>query len=245
MKTLNFKKAIPYIFIIFLLIIIYFFYKKNENLNQRIGMIDNLNIALNDSLIQYHNSYNELVSEKLTLQSDIQYLKEINGQLTESQRELLDRIIKLEKNTTVIAAALIETNVKIDSLKGGNVIVTDTNVTFTDIKPEIEYLFRVNNIKPLSNKKPNLIIEKLILPNTQFIEFHWKNNRKEGYPIAFSVSNSNPYFITTNIDSYVIPEIIKPEIKPNFWQKTWTGVKKSGVPIITFGLGVGLGLLVK
>jgi hypothetical protein len=155
MKTLNFKKAIPYIFIIFLLIIIYFFYKKNENLNQRIGMIDNLNIALNDSLIQYHNSYNELVSEKLTLQSDIQYLKEINGQLTESQRELLDRIIKLEKNTTVIAAALIETNVKIDSLKGGNVIVTDTNVTFTDIKPEIEYLFRVNNIKPLSNKKPN------------------------------------------------------------------------------------------
>ena len=93
--------------------------------------------------------------------------------------------------------------------------------------------------------KPELVFKNLQFNNTQIIDFHWKDNKKEGYPIAFSVSNSNPYFEVVNIESYAIPEL-KREIKPTFWKRIGSGANEYGKPLLFFGIGVGtLWLLLK
>jgi hypothetical protein len=82
-----------------------------------------------------------------------------------------------------------------------------------------------------------------VFPNTQKIDFQWKDNRKEGYPISFSVINTNPYFKVTDIQSYIIPEIIKSELKPNIWQKIGQRSKTLGGKAVIFSVGVGVGFL--
>jgi len=132
--------------------------------------------------------------------------------------------------------------VKIDSLRNGKVTVdtTEGRINISDSLPEIQYSFDIFKVKPkFPNQNPVFKINYLFLPNKQFVEFHWKNDRKEGYPIAFSISNSNKYFKTANIDSYIIPEIQKDKIKPNFWQKTWKGIKTTSPYIIGGVIGAG------
>jgi hypothetical protein len=85
-----------------------------------------------------------------------------------------------------------------------------------------------------------LFIDSLNLYNKQFIEFHWLNERKDGYPVSFTVRNSNPYFKTYDIESYIIPEVQKSQLKPNIWQKTGNFYRKNRVP---FAVGVGAGIL--
>ena len=104
---------------------------------------------------------------------------------------------------------------------------------------------RVDNVEPYQNNIPTLTFEKFELNNTQFIEFHWKSEPKNGYPVSFSVSNSNKYFQTYDIESYTIPEIKKSELKPTFWQKLGKTLKSSSGDLIIFGAGLGTGLLIK
>jgi hypothetical protein len=123
------------------------------------------------------------------------------------------------------------------------VAVTDSTVQFAKKLEHIQYDFTFGNLKSRDFKKSTLSINSLVFPNTQKIDFQWKDNRKEGYPISFSVINTNPYFKVTDIQSYIIPEIIKSELKPNIWQKIGQRSKTLGGKAVIFSVGVGVGFL--
>ena len=213
--------------------------------------------ALIDSVGYYRNAYGEVVAEKLTIQESIKNLEKMYGQLTTSQKELITRVKELDRKNTVIAAALIEANVKIDSLlikdgKDGTDVVVDTvnkmtkftNLAKADSTTELIFDIDVNNILPAyPNIKPTLTFIKLDFPNKQFIEFHWKDEKKKGYPVAFSTTNSNKYYQTANINSYAIPALSKEILNPTGWQKVGQWFIKNGkiVGFVAGGVVVGAG----
>ncbi len=222
------------------------FQNKVNKLENKLETEVKLKNALLDTVTTYKNKQGELVSEKLTLQADLKYLKDMNGQLSSSQRELLKRVEQIEKNNSVIAAALIETNVKIDGIGAVVGETNDSSVVFKKKTTDINFIIRANHTKPLNGMiKPTLLFEKFELYNKQLVEFHWKDDqKKEGYPIAFSVSNSNEYFKTANITSYAIPGLEKEVIDPTGWQKFVAWSKKSKKMIITVGVAGGVGALI-
>lgn len=211
----------------------------------------NLNVALNDTVRTYRNQRNELVVEKQTIQASVKRLEEINDRLTDSQKELMTRIREANKKNSIIAAALIETNAKIDSLLdasvGGDVVIDTAKKTinFNNLTAEksfFKYDIDVNNVLPVHpDIRPTMLFKSIILPNQQFIDFSWKDDKKKGYPISFSVSNTNPYFSTVNIESYAIPNITKKHLDPNGWQKIGNFLFKHGKTVIYFGAGAVVG----
>lgn len=220
-----------------------------NNLNDKLETEIKLKDALLDSVYHFQNREKEWVAEKLTIQETIKNLEKINGQLTQSQKDLLVRIKEIEKVSNIIAAALIQSNVKLDSLihKGETVVdTTKHKVTFRDLykdgKKEVRYSFTVGNVLPSPlTAIPSLRIDSLYFPNTQFIEFHWKKDKKAGYPVAFSVSNSNDFFKTVNVDSYAIPALSKEVLNPNGWQKISNFFVRNGNTLIKVGVGVVVG----
>lgn len=208
----------------------------------------NLRNALTDSVHYYQNKEQQWVAEKLTIQADLKELEKMNGQLTAEQRRLIAKVNEVNKENAIIAAALIQANFKIDSLlHAGDVIVDTTNKTVEFIErtnPNINYDLKVFNVTPYPiDTKPKLIINNLFLPNEQFVEFHWKNEKKKGYPIAFSVTNSNEYVKVNDINSYAIPELYKPDIDPTGWQKIGQWFLKNGkiVGYVAGGVIIGAG----
>jgi len=237
--------AIVLAIILFLSFILYLQHNKIRNLKEKYQSEVKLRDALLDSVGYYQNKENEWVAEKLTIQESVKNLEKINDQLTDQQRELMKRVKEIEKTNSIIAAALIQTNVKIDSLKHKGETIVDTTgkkITFSDLhkegNKEVSYKFIVGNVLPARlDLQPSFFIDSLYFPNKQFVEFHWKNERKRGYPVTFSVSNSNGYFTTTNIDSYAIPEINKLKINPNGWQKVGNFLIKNGKIITYIAIG--------
>ena len=223
-------------------------YKENK-LNDKLTTEINLKNALLDTITNYKNKSNEWVAEKLTIQETVKNLEKSNSQLTQSQKELVTRVKEVEKKNSIITAALISSQLKIDSLLlAGKTVIDTTNktITFSDKykngSKEMNYSFTVRNVVPAVNTiKPSFIIDSLIFPNKMFVEFHWKDDSKNGYPITFSVSNSNDFFKTVNIDSYAIPEINKNAIKPNFWRKVGNFFTGSGNTLICLGIGGAIG----
>jgi len=209
----------------------------------------NLRNALADSVHHYQNKEKEWVAEKLTIQASLKDLEKINGQLTDDQKRLIAKIKEVNKENAIITAALIQANFKIDSLiHSGAVIVDTTNKTVEFISPpnnpDISYNLKAFGVLPYPvNSKPTLIINSLFLPNEQFVEFHWTDNKKEGYPIAFSVTNSNKYVKVNDINSYAIPELKKEIINPSGWQKIGQWFVKNGkiVGYVAGGVVVGAG----
>lgn len=211
----------------------------------------NLTEALRDSIKTTLNKYGEVVSEKRTLQASLKTLNEQNLKLNQSQKELIDRVKEIQKDNQVISAALIETEAKLDSALFANSDVDinerDSSITFNEENDTISFNLTVlNTIPALSSKKPSLLFNKLSIPNKQFIEFHWENDKKyEQKPVSFSISNSNPIFKTHNIESYTIPEINKEAIKPTGWEKIkhFIGDRKSEFIIgaITGSIGIYIG----
>jgi hypothetical protein len=216
---------------------------KRNNLKAENLLEVKLRNALIDTVTYYKNSNKEIVAEKLTLQADINELIDISNKLTLRQQELIKRVKEVEKENSIISAALIESEFKLDSIRDGNMVI-DTignNITITDSLTDIKYRFEISKVKPaVAGVKPVFKIKELSFTNKQFVEFHW-GERKEGYPISFSVSNSNRYFKTTNIESYAIPELDKVTIKPNGWEKFTKFFSKSSNSMITFGIGAGVG----
>ena len=206
-----------------------------------------LNNALNDSVDYYQNALGEEVAEKLTIQASVKQLEERNANLTASQQELVRRVKALDEDKKIITAALVEAEARIDSMLGtGWVEVNpeDTTINFTDTTEFLVYDITIGNAIPASPlKDPSILFNHFSMPNKQFIEFHWKNDKKEGYPIEFSVSNSNKYFKTYNINSYAIPELQKEVINPTGWQKVGRWFKKNGkiVGYVAGGVVVGAG----
>jgi len=201
--------------------------------------------ALVDSVKTYRNFRNELVTEKLTLQSQIAQLNNKNNNLTSQQKELISRIQDMRLRGQIISAALVSTKTKLDSVINSKSLIDTTNKTvqFIDSTKYLKYDIKVKNVKPLSGKyTPMLSINSLELTNKQFIDFYWKNDRKNGYPVSFSVSNDNPYFKSANIDSYIIPQINEKELKPKFFRRVGLFIKKNKDYILVPG-AVVVGLL--
>jgi hypothetical protein len=241
MKTTTLVKWIPYVIIFLLGTGLFFVQKRSNNLQRELKTEIKLKNALIDSVSIYKNKEGELVAEKLSLQTSIKKLQELNDNLTDNQQDLVNRIKNLKKDKETIAAALIKSNIIIDSLMKTQIVVVNdslNSVSFKDSTKFIKYDIVVGEVKRVSTlKTPTLTFKQFELPNDQFIEFSWKNNKKEGYPVTFSVTNTNPYFKTYNIDSYIIPEVDKPIIKPTWWQKNKVVIKQVG----TVGLSVGIG----
>lgn len=243
LKLLTNKKNLPYTIgvtiIIVLCVVIYFLFNANTNLKQEIQTEQKLTIALSDSVEYYQNEEEQWVAERLTIQTTFDNFKNLEDKLTANQKVLLEKVENLEKDNHVIAAALIVTQIKIDSLAQGDVEVDITNktVTFSDSTDVIQYEFVAENVLPAYlDVKPTLNVKKLFLPNEQFIDFHWLDNKKNGFPVSFSVTNSNKYFRTININSYAIPELDKNQLDPTGWQRFTRWSKNNGKVIITVGI---------
>lgn len=235
----NFLITIVIAIILILSLTVYFQKNKIAKLNNKYQTEVKLKNALIDTVHVYQNIRNEWVAEKLTIQESIKNLEKLNNQLSNSQRELINRIKEVEKDSKVIAAALIETNILIDKLRPPKVSVNDSNIVFSDSTAEIDYSIRVGYVMPMkSNIIPTLTLDRFKLYNKQFIEFHWKDEKKEGYPISFSVTNSNKYFKTANIESYAIEGLDKIDIAPTGWNKFGKWVKVNGKAIGYVSLGV-------
>lgn len=247
MKKINYKLAIPYVLLALLIAIGAYYFNRVNKLEVSLQSETNLRMALVDTVSYYKNQRNELVAEKRTMQFKLNDKEFENKELVKRIKETEKKNATLEKKVTVFAAALVESQVVIDSLQKSKVFVSekDSSVYFTSDNPNLEYKFKVKPVYTFPNQPPQLTFEDFKIPNKQFIEFHWRNTQKEGYPISFSITNSNPYFKTVNIESYVIPEIYKPDVKPSFWKKVSNGIKSGGKDLIYVGVGAGLVLLFK
>lgn len=233
-----------------LVLTVYFQRKKIINLKDKYQTEVKLRNALLDSTKYYQNKQGEWVAEKLTLQETLKNLEKINGQLSVEQKDLLARVKEANKINTVITAALIQSQITIDSLLSHGAIIDTANksLTFRDsvINAKKETIFKYDitirkAIPAFSDIKPTLMFNNILLPNTQFIDFFWKDNKKAGYPVAFSVTNTNDYFKTINIDSYAIPELKQDVLKPNFWQKMGNFFNTTGGKVVWFGIGGATG----
>ena len=239
----NLLITIVVVLILILFAIVYFQNKKIANLKDKYQSEVKLKNALVDSTHYYVNKNNELVAERLTLQGTIKNITDFNNKLDAAQKELMDRVKGIEKTNYTIAAALIQTNVIIDSLRKGKVSVDtrDSSITFSDSTKNIQYKIVVSNVKPSNmNVLPILNFNRFVLPNKQFIEFHW-GTKKLGYPISFSVSNSNEYFKTYDINSYAIPELKKEVVDPSAWGKFTSWISGNGKFIVTIGIAGAAG----
>jgi len=205
----------------------------------------NLRKALTDTLHHFQTKEGNWGVEKRTLQADLSSLKDQNLVLTDNQKKLIKQVEEQNKNGQIIAAALIDLRAEVADIKNDKpVVVTDTSAQFVSSTENFEYDISVFNVKPIELKKPTLSINKISFPNTQTISFHWKDEfKKEGYPISFSVINSNPLFRVNDIESYVLPEIKKETIKPTFLQKLNKTSKTSIGKIGILSLGIGIGFI--
>ena len=199
--------------------------------------------ALNDSVRFYTNKYNEVVAEKLTLQGTVKEVTNKNNKLNANQIDLMNRVKELNKTNIVIAAANIKLQVKIDSLEStiGTYNPSTNEITYKDSTKDIIYNIVANNVMEVPDTKSKLKFLQLYIPNTQNINFQWVKDKKGDYPVSFSVSNTNKYFKVYDIDSYIIPQVNKVEIKPNGWQKIGNFLSNTGGKVTIFGVGVGVG----
>jgi hypothetical protein len=248
----KFEKYYKYGFFIAILAIIALFYKScgdSKALSQIKTEESNLRKALSDTLHHFQTKEGDWGVEKRTLQTDISTLKDKNLNLTENQKALVKEVERVNKNATTIAAAIVQLTAEVKGLKNDKPVAqTDSSVQFapkigdTGYNPNFIYDISVFNVKPFELKKPSLLISNISLPNTQSINFNWKDDRKEGYPVSFSVINTNPYFKVNDIQSYAIPELKKQELKPNFWDKVGKFSKTTGGKIVFVGIGFAAGV---
>ncbi len=249
-KIWDFLKQENRIFIVIAIIfalIIYGEFKNTNRWKDKYEVEVKLKNALIDSVTYYQNAHKEWVAEKLTIQESTKNLEKIFGQLSDTQKELILRVREVERTNKIINAALIETKVLVEKLLADSTkTVVDTTkkiIEFSDYSKignkEVSYKFTIGKVLPaFSDIKPTLMIDSLYFPNKTFIEFHWEKNRKAEYPISFSLSNSNDYFKTVNVESYAIPEI-----KYNGSKfKQWLTKNSNALKYIGIGAGGATGL---
>lgn len=196
----------------------------------------NLTEALQADIKYTKNKLDEEVATKQTLQASIKELKKLNGSLSENQKELLKRINDLKRDNELISAALVITETKIDSLlvDDGDVTVGDDYVNVAKVTDSLIFDVTMNNVQPIEPfKQPSIMFKELKIPNKQFIEFHWDNDKKRYQkPVSFSITNSSPFVTTLEADSYIIPEVNKNVLKPSFGEKLGEFFNKPVVKIV-------------
>ena len=220
-----------------------------NNLNDKYDTEILLRNAMQDTIKTYDNKYGEVVDEKLTLQGNLKRINELYDKLTDNQKELVDRLNNSEKDRKILAAANVKLQFEIDSLRkvisAGVVDTLEKTITFKENTPEIRYEFVVSNVLPY-NKNINVEhkINYLYIPNEQSIEFHYdKNKRKDNFPISFSITNTNKYMKTYDIDSYIIPEIDVKDMEKNIFRRTWDWYERQST-LVKIGIGVGGGFII-
>lgn len=244
----NYKLYVA-IIIAFLLLILFFKVRIGSLERQKAELVEENQVknALLDTIHTYKNKLGEITSEKLTLQFQLKDQKDYANQMNASQKELIQRIENLKDKNDIITAALVKTKFTIDSLMlaaNGKIDSVDNTINFENSLTDIDVDITIFNVKPFNLLKPTkLLINNLSFDNKQFIDFNW-GDKKEGYPISFSISNSNKYMRTTDIQSYAIPELKKPLIKPNFWQKVKGFFGDTKNTIVKVGVGIGVGYLI-
>jgi hypothetical protein len=227
---------------------------KLNNVQDKLKNQIKLNQALNDSLIYTKNKLGEVEATKISLQSSLANVKERNNQLSENQKELIKRIDNLKNKNDLISAALVESEVVIDSLKN---IISDTTIinkedstiTFVEKSDSLNFDISVGKVLPASDiYNPTLSINRLVIPNKQFITFKFDDNDQYYQtPVKFTISNSNSLVKTVGADSYIIPNINPDVVNPSFSEKLKKFFNKPTVKIITgtiiFGSGVYIGTI--
>lgn len=245
------RKNITYVVfgILFLILLGYITYQNNEisELSQQNESSEILIDALNDTITTYKDKNGDLVSTKRTLQLDIDKLNNINDNLSDSQNKLLNKINNLSDENELISAAYIGIKAQLDSLlisgEGNVTINNDSSVTFNHKSDSLLFIGTVNDII-VGKKRPSFMIDKLEIPNEQFITFYWSNKDKYYQkPVKFSITNSNPLMKTNNIESYIIPEVNQNLIKPTNWQKIKNFVNDEKNRIVVYALFLGGGYL--
>jgi len=200
----------------------------------------NLRKALTDSATHFKTKEGAWGVEKRTLQASLDELSDKNLQLSSNQKSLIQQVKDQNKTSQTIAAALLELKAEVTNIKNGKVTTeTDSTVAFTSPPADttFQYSLTVFNVHRYKMQEPSLLINKISFPNKQTINFHWKDDRKEGYPVSFSVVNTNPYFKVNDIQSYAIPELTREKVKPTFWQKVGTFSKSTGGKLTFLAIG--------
>jgi hypothetical protein len=238
-----------FLFIIIQLIIVFLLFQYHQtvenNLETKLKEQTSLTRAMRAEMTQLKNQDNELVSSKISLNADLEEVKKNYEYLSTNQKKIVDRMSKDKKS---FAGTIADMEVRMGSLTVDGSAVNDSTVSFSVESDTISFKAKVNGVAPLNNN-PKLEIKDLKIPNDMSVVFNW-GEKKDGYPSTVSIVNSNPLFKVNNIDSYVIPEIRKEEIKPTFFQRMGRTFNTSKTPFI-IGVGVGAagvvatGLLVK
>lgn len=240
----KFEKYYKYGFLIAILAIIALCYKScSDSKELKSVKVEALNVtkALTDTLHHFKTKEGDWGVEKKTIQAELSTLKDANLNLNSNQKLLIKEVERQNKTATTIAAALIELTAKVEGLTNDNAIVGDSTVNFPFTSKDLQYNLTVFNVKPIDFKKPRLTINTLSFPNTQTVNFNWKDDKREGFPVSFSVVNTNQYFKVSNIESYIIPSINKKEIHLNVWQRF---TKSKTFKWVIFGAGITAGVFV-
>lgn len=216
---------------------------RSENIKHKneLSVANNYKNALMAKMKIYKDTNGVIWAERMTLQVDLNQLRADTALLNKDKRELLRRITQTKYEKSIITAALIETKIKTKVIYVTKPsAVTDSSVAFVSKTDSISFKATVLNVQPIAHRTPSFRLDSLTLSNKAFVNFKW-GAKKEGYPISFSVTNSNPLFKTVNIESYAIPELSKVAIRPTFFKKLGTGIRTYGV---TLGVGaiVGFGV---
>lgn len=222
---------------------------KLDNTSTKLDQQISLTNALQDTLKKTNNFLNEEKASKLTLQASLDKLEEQNLNLNDNQKELVRRVRNLQSENSVISAALVRTEARLDSALDwvvGEVNLKDSSLLFSQASDSISFNIQINDALPSKKSiKPTLSVNSLVIPNKQFVEFHFENKNKYNQrPVSFSISNSNPLITTTQVDSYAIPEVNQEAIKPTGWQKVKHFLGERKKELIIGGIAGSIGFLI-
>lgn len=207
----------------------------NESLAQEIKLRN----ALQSEMVVTRDELGRETAEKLTIQTDLKTLEAMKDKLSAEKRQLIELVKTQDKNSKLIAAALVKTQVEVREIVSNKpVAITDSTATFAVATDSISYDAQVKGVRvDTTTQTPSLVVRNLKIPNDAQISFQW-GEKKEGYPVSFKITNSNPLFKTKNIESYAIPELKKEEVRPTFFQGLGITLKNGKTPFV-IGLGAG------
>jgi type II secretory pathway component PulJ len=214
--------------------------RQTEQAQTRLAQAQQLETALRAEMVVTKNALGQETATKRSLQTNVQELQALKGELSASKQELLRYVTAENKKHPVIAATVIKQQVQVAKIESGKPVAqTDSSVTFRVQSDSLSYEAQVQNITARKDSLPRLTLRNLSIPNTASVSFSW-GTKQEGYPVSVSVTNSNPLFHTSNIESVVIPELKKETLRPTLWEKIGTGVKVNRTPFL---VGVGAGVV--
>jgi hypothetical protein len=242
-RELTLKNITSIVLIILLCVMFFKVTNMSNNLDKaarKQELTEKLLYALQDSMRVVTKANGEMAYERKTLQAELKDLKNQNLNLSSNQKYLLNQI---EGTKNLINAGLIDIAVKLNGVYNTNSKFTnDSTVNFTHNSDSIKYNIDIKNVARYKELNPVMKFNQFEIPNKMVVDFKW-GEKKEGYPVSFTVSNSNPMYKVNDIQSYVIPEIKKEDVKPTGWQKFKKKFNQYGKYVTGFGVGAGLGLL--